>query len=112
LLGILKKILFWSYGRTTWQYDLLAVLILAFIFLTPLAWFETGKPGAAPGHQSSVLTGRRLLVPPEGLPANPGTEDFGRHLRGRLGRSDVRVKSWQILRDAGGRLAAYEVDIE
>ncbi|MCS6886419.1 MAG: hypothetical protein RMM17_06620 [Acidobacteriota bacterium] len=32
---VIKKIVLWSYDRGTWQYDLLAVLILAFIFLTP-----------------------------------------------------------------------------
>ena len=39
-----KKILFWSYNRSTWQYDLLCVLILAFIFLVPNAIFnKTGR---------------------------------------------------------------------
>ena len=113
MLGAFKKILFWSYGRTSWQYDVLSVLILAFVFLTPPSWFQTGEPKAFSGHQNSVLTaGKRLLAPPEKLPANPGTEDFERHLRQELGRSDVRVRGWQALRDAGGRIAAYEVDIE
>jgi hypothetical protein len=113
LLGVFKKILFWSYGRTSWQYDVLSVLILAFVFLTPPQWFQTGEPKAFAGHQNTVLTAeKRLLVSPEALPANPGTEDFARHLRVRLRRSEVRVRGWQALRDAGGRTAAYEVDIE
>jgi len=112
LLGVFKKILFWSYGRTSWQYDVLSVLILAFVFLTPPGWFQTGEPKAFSGHQSSVLTASKRLVSPEGLPANPGTEDFERRLRIELRRSEVRVKGWQALRDAGGRVAAYEVDIE
>jgi len=112
LLGVFKKILFWSYGRTSWQYDVLSVLILAFVFLTPPGWFRTGEPKAFSGHQSSVQTAGRRLVSPEGLPANPGTEDFERRLRAELRRSDVRVRGWQVLRDAGGRIIAYEVDIE
>ena len=113
MLGVFKKILFWSYGRTSWQYDVLSVLILAFVFLTPPSWFQTGEPKAFSGHQNSVLaaTGKRL-VSPENLPANPGTEDFERRLKAELRRSDVRVKGWQALRDGGGRVAAYEVDIE
>ncbi|HEY9284004.1 MAG TPA: hypothetical protein VIP46_11175 [Pyrinomonadaceae bacterium] len=113
MLGVFKKILFWSYGRTRWQYDVLSVLILAFVFLTPPGWFRTGEPKAFSGHQNSVLTatGKRL-VSPEHLPATPGTEDFERHLRAELRRPEVRVKGWQVLRDAGGRVAAYEVDIE
>ena len=112
MLGVFKKILFWSYGRTSWQYDVLSVGILAFVFLTPPGWFETGEPKAFAGHQISVQTAGRRLVSPENLPANPGTEDFERRLRAELRRSDVRVKGWQVLRDAGGRVAAYEVDIE
>jgi hypothetical protein len=113
LLGVFKKILFWSYGRTSWQYDVLSVLILSFVFLTPHSWFQTGEPKRFSGHPNSVLTtARKRLVSPEGLPANPGTEDFERRLRAELRRSDVRVRGWQALRDAGGQVAAYEVDIE
>jgi outer membrane lipoprotein-sorting protein len=39
----LKKILFWSYDRGTWQYDVMCVLILAFIFLTPNWIFESHR---------------------------------------------------------------------
>ena len=112
MLGIFKKILFWSYGRTSWQYDVLSVLILAFVFLTPPSWFQTGEPKAFSGHQNSVQTAGKRLVSPENLPANPGTADFERHLRAELRRSDVRVKSWRALPDGSGRVAAYEVDIE
>jgi len=40
LLAVLKSILLWSYERGTWQYDVLCLLILAFIFLTPSHWFN------------------------------------------------------------------------
>ncbi|HXK61860.1 MAG TPA: hypothetical protein PLP42_18385 [Acidobacteriota bacterium] len=33
------RVLFWTYPRGTWQYDLLCALILAFIFLTPRDFF-------------------------------------------------------------------------
>jgi hypothetical protein len=35
VLSTLKKILFWSYERGSLQYDLMCVLILAFIFFSP-----------------------------------------------------------------------------
>jgi len=112
-LGVFRKILFWSYGRTSWQYDVLAVLILAFVFLTPPAWFSTGKPNGPLGHQSGVLrTTRKLFIRPENLPANPGANDFERQAQTEAGRSDVKVKRVQTLRDGDGRVAAYEVDIE
>jgi hypothetical protein len=38
-LAFLRTV-FWSYDRGTWQYDLIVLAILAFIFLTPRAWFR------------------------------------------------------------------------
>jgi hypothetical protein len=35
----MNKIINWNYDRGTWQYDVLCLLIIAFIFLTPKAWF-------------------------------------------------------------------------
>lgn len=35
LFTTLKKTLFWSYERGSWQYDVMCVLILAFVFLAP-----------------------------------------------------------------------------
>ena len=31
--------LFWTYERGTWQYDIMVILILSFVFLTPRRWF-------------------------------------------------------------------------
>ena len=38
-LGLLRTV-FWAYERGTWQYDLMVLAILAFIFLTPRNWFN------------------------------------------------------------------------
>lgn len=37
-LFVLRTI-FWSYERGSWQYDLIVLAILAFIFLAPRSWF-------------------------------------------------------------------------
>jgi hypothetical protein len=37
---VIKRAIFWSYERGSWQYDVICVLILAFIFLTPTRWFH------------------------------------------------------------------------
>ncbi|MBI4482606.1 MAG: hypothetical protein HY652_06920 [Acidobacteria bacterium] len=43
----MKRVLFWSYDRGTWQYEILCGLILAFIFLTPQSLFrDPWKPVA------------------------------------------------------------------
>jgi uncharacterized membrane protein YfhO len=39
LFTTLKKTLFWSYERGSWQYDVMCVLILAFVFLAPNRFF-------------------------------------------------------------------------
>jgi len=39
-MNSLKRIVLWDYSRGTWQYDVLCLLIIAFIFLTPKTWFD------------------------------------------------------------------------
>lgn len=48
MLRAISRILFWTYSRGSWQYDILCALILVFIFLTPKSVFDgsvfTQKP--------------------------------------------------------------------
>ncbi len=112
-MKFIQKLFFWSYGRTTWQYDVLCVLILAFIFLTPGEWFENSERGHREAHQNGSPTGTRLLlVWPESLPATPDTQDVKRRVQSLTNRADVRVKGMHPVRDAGGQIVAYEVDID
>ncbi|MEP6847467.1 MAG: hypothetical protein ABI999_01335 [Acidobacteriota bacterium] len=37
---MIKNIIWWSYERASWQWDVLCILIMCFIFLTPKTWFE------------------------------------------------------------------------
>ena len=37
--------LFWTFERATWQYDLMVIAILAFVWLTPPGWI--GDPTAS-----------------------------------------------------------------
>ena len=41
---VLWRALFWTYERATWQYDLMVIAILAFVWLTPPVWL--GDPVA------------------------------------------------------------------
>jgi hypothetical protein len=113
VLKFLQKLFFWSYGRTTWQYDVLCVLILAFIFLTPGNWFENSERVNRESHQNASTTAARLLlVWPEDSPANPDTEEVTRRVQRVTNRADVRVKTINPVKGEGGRIVAYEVDIE
>jgi hypothetical protein len=37
---VLTRSILWSYERGSWQYDLIVLAILAFIFLSPRIWFN------------------------------------------------------------------------
>lgn len=36
----MKNIINWNYERASWQWDVLCILIMCFIFLTPKEWFN------------------------------------------------------------------------
>ena len=112
LWRVAKRIILWSYGRTTWQYDVLCVLILAFIFLTPKTWFVEGELGGGPMHQSSDKAAQKLLISPEVLGQTPDPQSVERGVQKITGRTGFRVRGWRALRAEDGRVAAYEVDIE
>ena len=37
---VISRSIFWAYERGSWQYDLIVIAILAFIFLSPRSWFN------------------------------------------------------------------------
>lgn len=50
MTSVLKRVIFWDFPRASWQYDVIVVVILAFIFLTPREIFRD-----QPKAQSIVL---------------------------------------------------------
>ena len=106
-----KKLFFWGYGRTSWQYDVLCVAILAFVFLTPPRWFATSKQTGGAPHQSTSKAATLLLPWPDELPANPPTDEVERRARRLTGRPGLRVLGYRRALGGDGR-ALLEVDIE
>ncbi len=51
---MLKNIIQWNYERGCWQYDIFCLMIIAFIFLTPKAWFDKREIGATRAPQTVV----------------------------------------------------------
>lgn len=109
LWRIIKSIFLWRYERTTWQWDVLCVLILVFIFLTPKTWFETGKLKSAAGHQNQVEA--TLLLRPDVVGNEADNDSIERQVRAITGRANTVVTAVRRRMDSQGRLAAYEVDI-
>src|SRR5213595_1729464 len=56
ILNIIKKAFLWSYARNTWQWDVLCVLILIFIFMTPKSWFANGELPRRLAHQTATVS--------------------------------------------------------
>lgn len=53
----MKNIILWNYERGTWPYDIFCLLIVAFIFLTPKAWFDKRETLATQTSASAVKPG-------------------------------------------------------
>ena len=95
-----KKIVFWNYSRTSWQWDVLCVLILAFIFLTPKSWFVSNQPIQTVTVLASDLVGGQ------------GDTEVERRAKQTLSRPNGQVVGKIRPRyDNSGKVIAYEVDI-
>jgi hypothetical protein len=101
LLNTVRKIVFWTYPRTSWQWDVLCVLILVFIFLTPKSWFAN----------TEFRRQRTVVISAEVIGAQTDREGIERRAKEVAARPTGRVIAVRERRDASGKLIAYEVDI-
>jgi L-asparagine transporter-like permease len=109
LLKAIKKLFFWNFARNTWQWDILCVVILIFIFLTPKSWFENSERRSAYLHQSPIVS--TLLVGPELIENAKDKGEIEQRVRALTGRRDIRVLDVRKVVDRDGKPKAYEVDI-
>jgi hypothetical protein len=109
LLNLLKKLFFWNYARNTWQWDVLCVVILIFIFLTPKSWFENSELRRSAAHQSLAVT--TVLVGPELIENAQDRGQVEQVVRTLTGRQDVQVLKVRPVVDKNGKTRGYEVDI-
>jgi hypothetical protein len=109
LLSVLKKLFFWNYARNTWQWDVLCVVILIFIFLTPKSWFENSERRRSSAHQNSAVT--TVFVGPELVDNAQDRGQVEQLVRTFTGRQDVQVLNVRPVIDKDGKTRGYEVDI-
>src|SRR6266550_7388574 len=107
LLTTLKKLFFWNYARSSWQWDILCVVILIFIFLTPKSWFEIGKRPGAQAHQSP--TASTLVVGAEVVEKAKDRGQLEQRLRTFTGRRDLQVLGVHKMTGPDGRITGYEI---
>jgi hypothetical protein len=109
LLITIKKMFLWNYARNTWQWDVLCVLILVFIFLTPKSWFEGSERRAARGHPSPATT--TMLVGAEVVDNEEDRSGLEQRVRTISGRNDAQVLAVRKVLDKDGKTVGYQVDI-
>jgi len=115
---------FWSYERGSWQYDIAVILILFFVF-SPKGWFhdqpQVGLPVnstqvellSPPGETEVYRVDSRVLAPPTRTPALQNDLHNVLQKAGQ-GLQDGRFAIGKIepVRDAGGNVIAYQVEIK
>ena len=95
-----RKVVFWNYSRTSWQWDVLCVLILAFIFLTPKSWFVSHPP-----IQTATILAADVV-------GTQGDAEIERRAKQIVNRPNGQVVAPIRQRmDNSGKVYAYEVDI-
>jgi len=112
ILRGIGSFIFWTYERGGWQYDLMCALILAFIFLTPRAFF----------HDRPTLTEARQVVEVQGVEGTgyrveakllegsaTSLEANAEHVLGQVTGRPVEILRIQPVLDAKGRVQAYTV---
>jgi hypothetical protein len=105
----MKRLIFWDFPRASWQYDLAVALILAFIFVTPKAFFKD-QPRPASIVQMPSSEGGSIYWLETGLLA--GAEESARPsraaelLKKRLGRS-LEVVRVETIHDAEQDIRGY-----
>ena len=109
LTSTLKKIFFWNYARNTWQWDLLCVVILIFIFLTPKWWFLESERAGNTVHQSPVT--QTVLLTPEGIDNAADKGQIEQRVKALTGRAKVEILAVRPVVDSEGRTRSFEVDI-
>ena len=96
-----RKIAFWNYSRTSWQWDVLCVLILVFIFLTPKSWFEN----------SEYRPQKTFVIPAEVIGNQADRSRAEQRAKEVAGRPESQVTAVRERRDGTGKVVGYEVDI-
>jgi hypothetical protein len=100
MLDSIKKIVLWNYERGTWQYDIFCLLIIAFIFLTPKAWFEK--------REKLATQTARLVVKAEDF--SPDKNELEKRAKQFSGNPNAEVLEWREKKNANGE-TFYEIEI-
>ena len=121
------RVLFWSYERGTWQYDLAVVGIVIFVLFSPLVikytdQMSVGPPPAsalvelrnvAPGQIATYRVDARLLATPTRTPEleHDLHETVQKNVRD-LSHGRFEILHIEPIRGDGGTIAYYDVSVK
>lgn len=99
-MNSLKKIILWRYERASPQWDVLCLLCMAFIFLTPKAWFER--------KETPATRTARLIVKAEDFPIDKTERET--RVKDLSGNPRAEILNFNERKNSKGELM-YEIDI-
>ena len=106
-MSLLKDIVLWKYERASWQWDVLCLLIMAFIFFTPKQWFDKREKLAT---QTS-----RLIVKAEDFSLkkmeNMEKSEMERRVKELSGNENAEIVEMREKQNFNGE-TFYEIDIK
>ena len=124
------RVVFWSYERGTWPYDVMVVVIVLFVLLTPARWFKDQPQAGAPvsseiellsedfANKTHVYRLDAKALPPEKRTPK-ATPELERETHDILGRTvdglkghTFQVRSIHPVRADDGSVAYYEVTVQ
>ena len=109
ILRGIKDFVLWSYARNTWQWDVLCVLILVFIFLTPKSCFVNGERQNRSGHQTQAIS--TVILGPEVVDNGKDRDRIAGAHPSHHGPFEHRHRACAAEGRHDGKTLAYEVDI-
>jgi len=123
------RVIFWSFERGSWPYDVMVVAILLFVLVTPRKWFHD-EPHASVLASSDVQIvsqdtdsdTRTYRLDAKALPpekrATKSTPELERETHDILGRTagDLKGQTFQVVRidpalSSGGSVLYYDVTV-
>jgi hypothetical protein len=121
------RVLFWSYERGTWQYDLAVVGIVLFVLFSPFVIHYSDQPpvgpppasalvqlrSVAPGQVATYRVDARLLAPPARTPEleHDLHETVQKNVRD-LNHGHFEILRIEPIRGENGTIAYYDVSVK
>ncbi|HZT31892.1 MAG TPA: hypothetical protein VFA33_18530 [Bryobacteraceae bacterium] len=107
---MLKRFILWDFPRGSWQYDVMVGIILAFVFLTPRAWFRDQPriPQFAmlpSEHEASVLWMEPALL--AGVAESDRLARANQLLQSHTGQKQLVIVRVEPIYDTEGEIKGY-----